>query len=123
MKSIISFFEIPALDFNRAVKFYEMVLNLKLYPMDCGETEKMAFFPEEEGLSPGAISFAENFKPANGGLLISLSVEDMDKAISMIESNGGKVIIPKTKILADNRGYFCTFLDSEGNTVGLYSDK
>ena len=36
MKKLISFFEIPASDFGRAVKFYETVLNLKLSMMEYG---------------------------------------------------------------------------------------
>lgn len=89
---------------------------------DC-ESEKMAFFPDEDGLSPGAISWAEDFLPSQNGVLISLNCEDIAFSLSLIESNGGKVVIPKTKIEAENRGYFCVFADSEGNHVGLYSDK
>jgi len=122
MKRLISFFEIPAADFSRAVKFYETVFGVQLSVMDC-ETEKMAFFPEEDGLSPGSISYAENFKPTGGGILISLHVENMENAILQIEGSGGKIEIPKTKILAENRGYFSVFTDSEGNKIGLYSDK
>ena len=122
MKRLISFFEIPAIDFDRAVKFYEIILNVKLSVMEC-DTEKMAFFPEEEGVYPGAISFAETFKPTGGGVLISLHIEDMDKTIRLIEDHKGKILIPKTKILDDKRGFFCTFTDSEGNQIGLYSEK
>ncbi len=52
MKKLVSFFEIPTADFGRAVKFYETVLNLELSVMEC-ESEKMAFFPDEDGLAPG----------------------------------------------------------------------
>lgn len=48
MKNLVAFFEIPATDFGRAVKFYEEVFGLKLAVMEC-DTEKMAFFPEEAG--------------------------------------------------------------------------
>jgi len=40
MKTIVAFFEIPAVDFNRAIHFYESTLNVKLTPIDCG-AEKM----------------------------------------------------------------------------------
>ncbi len=123
MKSIVAFFEIPASDFNRAVNFYETVLRLKFSIADCGETEQMAFFPEEAGKCPGAISFAANFNPSKDGSLISLRVDDMDAALSKIKQNNGKIITPKTKIEAENMGYFSVFMDSEGNRVGLYSDK
>lgn len=122
MKKLLVFFEIPAANFNRAVEFYETILNVKTTIYDC-EKEKMAFFPEEDGKCPGAISFATNFLPSQNGILVSLNCEDMDATHSLIEANGGKIIIPKTKIEAEGRGYFSTFIDSEGNLVGLYSDK
>ncbi len=124
MKTLVAFFEIPAVDFDRAIRFYETVLGTKLAVMDCGH-EKMAFFPEENGLCPGAISWAEKdtFLPSANGVLVSLNVESMECAVDSIENNNGKILIPKTKIEADNRGYFCVFIDSEGNRIGLYSDK
>ncbi len=39
MKKLISFFEIPASDFERAVKFYEAIFDIRLPIMEC-ETEK-----------------------------------------------------------------------------------
>lgn len=122
MKKLVSFFEIPAADFSRAVKFYEAVLNLKLNVLDCG-TEKMAFFPEEEEVTPGAISWAADFLPSKNGVLVSLNVEDMKETLSCIKENGGSIVREKTKIESDCRGYFAMFSDSEGNTLGLYSDK
>ena len=122
MKKLVSFFEIPAADFSRAVKFYEAVLNLKLNVLDCG-TEKMAFFPEEEEVTPGAISWAADFLPSKNGVLVSLYVEDMKETLSCIKENGGSIVREKTKIESDCRGYFAMFSDSEGNTLGLYSDK
>lgn len=122
MKRLVAFFEIPAGDFNRAVKFYETVFNISMSSFDCGH-EKMAFFPDEDGLAPGAISWAEDFLPSQNGILISLNCEDIAASLSLVEANGGKIVIPKTKIEAEGRGYFCVFSDSEGNHVGLYSDK
>ncbi len=125
MKSTIAFFEIPAMDFNRAVKFYEAVLGVKLANMDCGENEKMSFFPTQGDECPGAISWdwQNEFRPSADGTLIHFNVENMEAAVSAILKNGGKIVRPKTKIEAEGRGYFALFLDSEGNRVGLYSDK
>ena len=44
MQKLIEWVEIPAADFERAVKFYGSVLNLELKIVDCGK-EKMACFP------------------------------------------------------------------------------
>lgn len=121
MKNLIAFFEIPAVDLDRAIKFYQLVLNTQFTVYDCGK-EKMAFFPEEDGVYPGAISWSANFKPSKEGVLISLNCKDIETSLSLVETNGGKITIPKTKIEADNRGYFSVFIDSEGNSIGLYSD-
>lgn len=118
MKKLISWVEIPATDFIRAVKFYNTILGIELQVIDCG-TEKMACFPSGEG----AISFANNFNPSRDGVLVSLNTEDdLDNTLIRIEQNGGKIVQPKTKIEAENRGYFSLFIDSEGNRMGLYGD-
>lgn len=122
MKNLVAFFEIPAVDFDRAVKFYEIVLGCRLNAIDC-QTEKMAFFPEEGGKYPGAISWMKGFNPSKDGVLLSLSVDNMEAALFTIEKNGGKITRPKTKIEAEGMGYFALFIDSESNRVGLYSDK
>lgn len=121
MKKLVSFFEIPATDFSRAVSFYETVLNLKLGVFECDE-EKMAFFPEEDGEMTGAVSYAPDFLPSDKGVLIHFRVEDMEAALERVCRNGGAVVRPKTKIEAENCGYFSLFTDSEGNRLGLYSD-
>lgn len=119
MKKLISWVEVPAVNFDRAVKFYSTILNLDLEKIDCGK-EKMACFPGGEG----AVSYAPNFKPSKDGMLVSFNVPDsLDLTISRIEANGGKLVLPKTKIEAEGRGYFATFIDCEGNKVGLYGDE
>ncbi len=118
MKKLISWVEIPADDFNRAVEFYSKILQIDLEAMDF-DTEKMACFPTGEG----AISYASGFKPSKDGLLVSLNTEDdMEGTISRIKENGGYIVQAKTKIQAEGRGYFAIFIDCEGNKVGLYGD-
>ncbi len=119
MTKLISWVEIPTVDFKRAVRFYNAVLRMDLQALDFGE-EKMACFPGGEG----AISFAPNFKPGKDGALVSFNAEkDLEGAIERIKANGGSIVQPKTKIEADGRGYFAIFIDCEGNKVGLYGDQ
>ncbi|WP_066632920.1 VOC family protein [Labilibacter marinus] len=118
MTKLISWVEIPCVNFNQAVSFYSKVLKVDLQVVEC-EQEKMACFPGGEG----AISYAPNFKPSKNGALVSFNVEDdMDRALQRISDHGGSIIQGKTKIEAEGRGYFAIFIDSEGNRVGLYGN-
>lgn len=122
MEKLLAFFEIPATDFSRAVKFYETVFQLELAVNDW-EEEKMAFFHTGEVETPGAISWTKGFEPSDKGVLIHFRVESITDTLNRVEKHGGKLVRPKTKIECENMGYFAMFSDSEGNTVGLYSDK
>lgn len=118
MKNLVSWVEIPATDFYRAVKFYNSVLEIELQVVDCG-LEKMACFPTGEG----AISFAPGFNPSKDGVLVSLNTgDDLENTMKRIEKKGGTIVQPKTKIEVEGRGYFALFIDSEGNKVGLYGN-
>lgn len=119
MKKLVSWIEIPAEDMERAVRFYNSVLNLELKIDDYG-VEKMACFDTGEG----AISQAAGFKPSSDGVLVSFNVsDDLESTIDRIMESGGSLVIPKTKIEAEGRGYFAVFIDSEGNKIGLYGEK
>lgn len=122
MKRLVSFFEIPAINFDRAVKFYEAVFKTKLTVIDC-EHEKMAFFSDETKECCGAVSWTKGFNPSKDGVLISLQCEDIELTLALIEANGGETIIPKTRIEAEDAGFFAVFLDCEGNRVGLWCKK
>lgn len=118
MNDFVKFFEIPADDVKRAVAFYEKVFAIKMKVHDWGH-EVMAMFPG----NIGAISKAEGFKPCENGVLISLDGgNDLSDRLTMVNASGGKVIVDKTKIEADDQGYFAVIMDTEGNRIGLYSD-
>jgi len=118
MKKLVTWVDIPAVDFKRAVDFYSNVLQIELEVFDCGE-EKMACFPTGEG----AISKASGFNPSENGPIVNFNCEnDLDGAIERVILLGGKIVHPKTKIEVEGRGWFALFLDSEGNRLGLYGD-
>ena len=116
MEKLIVWVEIPTTDFDRAVNFYNKILNMELNVNDFGH-EKMAHFPSGEG----AIVFAEGYKPSDQGVLISLDTGNkLDDTLELIKQQGGSIHTPKTKIEAPEREYFAVFIDSEGNRIGLY---
>lgn len=118
MKKLIEWVEIPTVNFKRAVKFYNNVFKFSMEEQDC-ETEKMACFPTGEG----AVFYQPDYKPSGNGIVISMNVPDsIEETAVRIEQNGGKIVLQKTKIEAEGRGYFALFLDSEGNKIGLYEN-
>jgi len=123
--NVLNWFEIPVSDFNRAKKFYETIFDIQMQDMPMGDIE-MSFFPYNPGSGKlsGAICKGEMYKPgSNGGPLIYFNGNpDLQAALSKVESAGGKVLMPKTEITPEI-GYFAIFMDSEGNTVALHSQK
>lgn len=122
MNNCIKWFEIPAADFDRAVRFYAEVLEVELTVCNSGD-EKMAFFPEAERGVGGAISWARDFRPSTDGVLLYFDATGrMAALLERVESGGGEVITPPTAIGAERRGSFALFRDPEGNRVGFHAD-
>ncbi len=116
MKKFIEWVEIPTADFQRGLNFYNSVFKLSMEPIDSG-TEQMACFPTGEG----AIFYKEGYLPSDQGSMISFTVPDsIEETALRVEALGGKVLIPKTPIDEEGRGYFAVCIDSEGNKIGLY---
>lgn len=82
---------------------------------------EMAIFPYQNQAVTGVIMKGDDFTPSANGVTIYLNAgNDLQTILDKIESNGGKIIIPKTAH-ADESGFFALFLDSEGNKLGLNS--
>jgi predicted enzyme related to lactoylglutathione lyase len=123
MKTTINWFEIPAKNFENAVKFYENLLSTKIEVVE-GDGEKMGFFPQETLGIKGAISQAPDFNPSPNGVLINFHYEgDLSEMLKKVEELGGETQIQKTKIDGEDHGYFATFIDCEGNRLGISSNK
>ena len=122
MNSYISIFEIPATDFERALKFYQSILNIKIEPMEF-EGMQMGLFPFENQSIVGSIMKGEGYTPTSDGVTIYLNGgENLQTILDKVEPNEGKIIVPKSPH-ADESGFFAIFLDSEGNKIGLHSPK
>ncbi len=117
----ISWFEIPVLNFERAVDFYNSIYQFK---METNEMNgySMAFFPAVSGIS-GAIICGEGSEPSDKGTLLYLNGGgDLNHVLNRVESSGGRVLLAKQQINKDN-GFFALFIDSEGNKMALHSKK
>ena len=118
--SVIVWFEIPVLDFTRAKKFYETILDLSIHKEEMAGSV-MGFFPSENEGIDGAIVKSDGYEPSNKGTLVYLNCEDdLQPVQDKIEDAGGSVLVPKT-LITKEYGYYCIFTDTEGNKVALWS--
>jgi predicted enzyme related to lactoylglutathione lyase len=120
----INWFEISVSDMSRAKKFYETVFEIEM-PQQENMGMQMAFFPAEDMNSKvsGSLVQGPMHKPSTDGAKLYLNANpDLANALSNVEKAGGQIAMPKTKI-SDEIGYMAIFVDSEGNTVALHSNK
>ena len=121
-------FELPAVDLERARKFYGSIFgwNLQDWPMPDGSTYiGVHTTPIDEKtrlpLKPGAI---------NGGILkkndhvkapvFAINVSSIDEKVEAVKKAGGKVVMSKVDMMG--MGFYAYVEDTEGNVVGLWED-
>lgn len=142
MSHAISWFEIPVTDYDRAVTFYETVLDREIDefenddPGSGTESEgRYGMFRTDEGEIGGALAqMDEGYTPVNGettipytsideaGPILYLTIEnDLDDALSAVPPAGGTVLVGKE---ATGEGSsFAIVTDTEGNRVGLFAEE
>ena len=125
-RNVVGWFEIPVLNMERAIKFYETVLSIKLSRNKMGELD-MAWFPGN-GYNPGSsgslVHHKDFYKPSKEGVLIyfSSATGNLADELSHVEKAGGEIIIQKKKI-SEDIDYMALITDSEGNRIALHSTK
>ncbi len=118
--NIANWFEIPVKDLDRASKFYEKVFDVKLTLEG-----HVAFFPyiKEGPGAAGSLTMFESYEPSHSGTLVYFGVDDINEILRRVNANGGKTLLPKTRIGISGFGFIAHFEDCEGNRVGLQSMK
>ena len=117
---VLAWFEIPSVDFERAVRFYEAALDTRLNRQDLGG-QTIALFAYEEPATGGAIVHSPSMTPNGDGVLVYLAAHPtVDAALARVEKAGGKSDGPVIKLPQDI-GYIAFFTDTEGNRLGLHS--
>jgi predicted enzyme related to lactoylglutathione lyase len=116
----VNWFEIPVTDLERAIKFYESALDVKLSRNDMGPL-KMAWFPRTDDAmgATGSLVKADNYIPSHAGTLVYITVADINATLAKINAKGGKTLLPRMAI--GEYGFIAHFEDSEGNRVALHS--
>lgn len=118
-KDFVSWFEIPAIDFQQAVNFYNHIYGITM-EQSVTKTNAMAFFPVTTGIG-GAVIAGPGSTPSDSGVLLYLNGgNDLNKVLNKVEEAGGRVVLTKT-LISKEAGYFAIFIDSQGNKLALHS--
>ena len=108
-------FDIPADDPARAQKFYQDVFGWTFDKWDGPMEYWMAKTGDDK--QPGINGGLGKRMPGQAGMTNTIDVPSVNEFAKKIESNGGKVIMPKMAI--PGVGYFAQCLDTEGNVFGI----
>ena len=117
----VNWFEIPVVNFERAVAFYEKILATRLTLDSSFPGMRMAIFPCREPGVGGCLLAFEQARPHADGVRIYLNGgDDLAPVLDRVVAAGGQIVMAKT-FLRQDIGYIGMFSDSEGNIVGLHS--
>jgi uncharacterized protein len=125
--NILTWFEIPVSDIDRAKTFYETILEIEMIKRADGNDEAV-FFPFNpnviqaiSGRVTGVLSKTDRNSPSGNGTLVYINASpNIQNVLDKVEPAGGKIIAPKIKIPA---GFIAIIIDSEGNKVGLHAEE
>jgi len=125
--NIITWFEIPVADIDRAKTFYETILDIEMVKRTDGSDEAV-FFPfnpdiiqATSGRVTGVLSKSERNAPSGNGTIVYINASpNIQTVLDKVEPAGGKVIAPKFSIPA---GFIAMIIDTEGNKVGLHAEQ
>jgi uncharacterized protein len=121
MRHLANWIEIPVLDLDRAMSFYDNALGgIAFQRTNIGEFE-YAIFPTDDRFNAGALVKSEFAKPTSDGTTVYLDGgHDLSTILERAEAAGGTIIMEKT-FLSEDAGYIGIFIDSEGNKIGLHN--
>ena len=118
----MTWFELPSTDFNRAVSFYNAILDTQLKVEKFGPAATdMAIFPASTDGTAGCVIHDAQYRPSADGAVVYLNCEPLiDNVLNRVAAKGGTVIVGKTA-LPPGMGFFAHIGDTEGNRVGLHA--
>jgi uncharacterized protein len=119
--SALSWFEIPALDLERAQAFYEALLGAPMRRENIGPNTLAVFAYGETGVGGCVMVGPQVPAPRIDGSLIFLNAgPSLDAVLARVHVVGGRITTPKVTLPGD-MGVFAHITDSEGNRVGLHA--
>ncbi|WP_282157242.1 VOC family protein [Shimia thalassica] len=118
----VGWFDIYVDNMDRAIAFYEAMLETKLEPIidPTGESQMMSFPAEMSAYGAGgALTKTTHAGPGVGGTIVYFMVEDCAVQQQRAQEAGGTVIRPKFSI--GEFGWVLLCQDTEGNMIGFNS--
>lgn len=120
----INWFEIPAINLDRAFDFYNTILHRNVRKGTFGNGELILFnvsFVTGEAVG-GSIVVRDDLKPTQDGPIIYLNAfGKLSDAVAKVNNAGGQVLIPSIDL--GKFGFSAIIIDSEGNKIGLLSNE
>ena len=116
--ALVSWFEIPVVDIERAIAFYEYVFEVEL-ERTVIDGHPMALFPDadESGSASGALATGDSYVPSIDGTRVYFRVDDVAATLARAVDRGGQVLYPITDV--GEQGVVAEFADTEGNRIAL----
>ena len=116
--ALVSWFEIPVVDIERAVAFYEFVFEIEL-ERTVIDGHPMALFPDadESGSASGSLATGDSYVPSVDGTRVYFRVDDVAATLARALDRGGQLLYPVTDV--GEQGMVAEFADSEGNRIAL----
>ena len=118
----VCWFEIYVQDMTRAKAFYEGVLGVALEKLPGPDIDMWAFgMAEDKTGAGGALVHMPGVPSGGSGTLVYFACEDCAVEQERVEAFGGRIQRPKMSI--GEYGFITLAFDTEGNMIGLYSQK
>jgi uncharacterized protein len=119
---MISFFEIPVLDLDRAERFYAVLLDARFERGSVDGLEMSFFASGLESADPevvrGALVRGESYVPSHNGTRVYFIVANLEATLLRAERIGARLLYPRTAIGA--HGFVGEVEDTEGNRIALH---
>ena len=122
MVNTVSWFEIYVRDMDRAIRFYETVMDVKLQKLDTPLPGlDMWAFPADRGTYGigGSLVRMDQFPVSGNSTIVYFDSPDCAVPLARVIPAGGSVIRPKISI--GPFGFIALVQDTEGNVIGLHS--
>ena len=119
MNNLVVWFYIPVIDMDRAIPYYENVLNCEVKLLNIKDA-KVGVLHFSEIEPPGCLWETDQEQPSSAGIMVYFSVQGrLEEALSRVTEYGGRIIQPKHPMAA--YGYRAIVRDTEGNRLVLHS--